>query len=350
MNKLILFLIIIISLPVSDLSGQTQINILNDSIWTYGLKGYPSEIPLTDKNYIFTGADGTPMTCIDKYTGKEIWKLNGPGYDRAYIHTIRDDQEGNIYFNGMRKNIYAVRKSDGTALWTHECQFDDDIFSNITIAESVLYINPAENNFLAISTAGKLLWKSQLPGVCFAYSIEDDQIYCQLKNGVYILDRESGKIQSKIIYDSVARMRFPFPPVSAENLLIVQRNDSIFCHDKNNKLKILWSLPGVNALVYENKSLYTYNDMTFQKVDIRNGKILWTLKGEFSWYLQPALYKSNLYLQTRHQFYIIDNMTGEVNFLSPFRFKSYTKPLIEDDKIYLGFGGKYLCTKNPVSK
>jgi outer membrane protein assembly factor BamB len=343
-------LIFILCITANLLKGQTAFDILNDTIWTYRIEKYPNELPLIDSNYIFVGADKSPIVCLDKKTGKENWKLdiNLSEYSKGFLHTIQDDRKGNIYFHGSSKDIFAVNKNTGKILWKHESKFDDDLFSKITISNDSIFINPHEPIFLAISTNGKVLWKRKLPSFCSGYTICGNEIYCQVIDGIYILNKKTGIIIKKKQVSFRSRSRFSNPPICIDNSVIVANSkDSVICFEKGS-LKFKWTLNNIKGIWRENKSVYVYNDTIFQKIDIENGQPKWSIKDDFGWYIQPTEQKSIVYLQTRHRFLILNDNTGKLLFNSSFPYKSYTKPLIENGIIYLGFTINFVATKNPI--
>lgn len=343
-----LFILVVFIAPAF---GQETFNILTHTLWNYSVeRAYPSFVPLIDGNSIFIGTDRSPVVCLDKRTGKEKWKLdiNLSDYPKGFIHPIQADKKGNIYFNGTSKDIFAVEKLTGKLLWKYEAKFDDDFFSRITVVGDTIFVNPCEAVFLAISTTGKLLWKARLDSYCQAYSVDEQKVYCQLMNGeLCVLDKGSGrKISSTKLF--AASYKFEFPQVINHNNTIILSNtrDSIVCLDKTT-LKAKWSLNNAKNLCIDNNSVYAYNDSTFYRINPINGKILWSISDNFNWQLYPTEYNLTLYLQTRRKFFIVNNVTGELLYLSKFPDKSYSKPIIENGIIYIGFSGMYMATRAP---
>lgn len=349
MRKLLLVFTFCISANL--IFGQKDSRIFNDTIWTYRIEKYQNRLPLIDSTSIFIGADNSPVVCLDKKTGKENWKLNVTiaEYRKGFVHTIRDDKRGNIYFHGSSKDVFAVRKNNGEVLWKYESIFDDDIYSRITILENTIYINPADSFFLAISTNGKLLWKTNLPSVCSGYEIDGNEILCQTTNGICILNRTNGKIvTTKKVFDNIPY--YTFPPICLNEFLLVGNSrDSLACLNRKS-FKREWTLTNVKNIWKEDNSVYVYNDTAFWKININSGQSEWSIKGDFNWPIQPTEYRGNLYLQTRYRFLILDSKSGKLLFESPFPFKSYTKPLIDNDTIYIGFTSNYIAVKNPIYK
>jgi outer membrane protein assembly factor BamB len=340
-------LLYIIALVFSTLIcfAQPYANLMSDTIWTYSIKGYPSEVPLLNSDAVYLGADASPFVCLDKETGKEKWRLDVTLSGKGFIHTVHD-HEGTVFTNGTSKNLIAMRKNDGKVLWTYECKFDDDLFSVITIADEVLYVNPLAAEFIALSIQGKLQWKTVLPDICLSYTVQNEMIYCQLSDGTYTLNRKNGKF-NKII-DVHTGNRSPFPPAFIENKLLVHYHDTLTCFDQKTYRK-LWSIDAIKGFSVQNNQVYAFSGRHFNKINLGNGKNLWQLEGDFAWYLQPSVFGSSVYIQTRHQFLIVDDLSGSLQFESNFPYKSYTKPLVEANRIYIGIGGKFVCVKNPMA-
>jgi outer membrane protein assembly factor BamB len=331
---------------------KTKINLLSDTLWTYSLNSLPSEIPLIDENFVFVGGDRAPVVCLDRTTGKEKWKLDVQieEYHKGFIHTIRDDKKGNIYFNGTSKNVLAVKKSNGHLNWKYETKFDDDIFAKIIVSNDTLFVNPVAPEFLALSTHGKEFWKTGLSSVCMGFVMDESRIFCMLGDGALcVLDRKNGKVINSF-QAFPSRGKFSVTPVTLNKSLVVcNGRDTVIGYDRNT-LKEKWMLTGMKAVYEDNKSVFTYNDTLFQRIDDHNGKTVWKMQGDFRWYLQPTIFGNFLYLQTRRFFYIIDNLNGRVLYFAGFPDKSYTKPQVKDGIIYVGFSGKIAAIKHPATK
>ncbi len=345
-----LYLPFILLLSVSGFAQNN--NILKDSLWSYSIHKYACELPLLDSSCVYVGADVAPITCLYKQTGKLKWKLDMDvrSYKKGFLHTIRDDHNGRIFFNGESNDLYAAEKATGKILWKYELKFDDDVCSRITILHDTVFINPAEPIFVAITTKGKIAWKTNLTSYCVGYAIDKNIIFCQLVNGGFcVLDRSSGKIIKSVSKGGRGEF-FTHPPCFFENTVVMGNDiDSVSSFDKNT-FERTWTIYDRKIHCSDNGNLYCYNDTLFIKLDPTSSNPVWRINGNFGWFLQPTVYNNKVYLQTRHRFYIINNETGELLYECPFNYKSYTKPIVENGIIYMGFTERYVAVKDPTFK
>ncbi|MDZ4757293.1 MAG: PQQ-binding-like beta-propeller repeat protein [Bacteroidota bacterium] len=349
LSKIQLCLLLLSSLAAN---AQEENSILKDSIWSYSIYKYPCELPLIDSNSVYLGADVSPITCLDKKTGKLKWMLDVELaiHKKGFLHTIVGDNKGRIYFNGTAKNLYAADKKTGKILWKFDLKFDDDVCTKISLFNDTLFLNPVNPIFIALTTAGKVAWATDLSKFCTGYTMDKSTIFCQLKGGGFcLLSRRNGKLL-KFVSETSRGEVFAHPPKYFDNTIVLgNERDSVRGLDKAT-FKTLWSLNGAIIQCADNEQLYIHNDTLFMKTDPRNGNQLWRIYGDFAWFLQPTVYKSKVYLQTRHRFYIIDNETGEILYECPFNHKSYTKPIVENGIIYLGYAENYVAVQDPTEK
>ena len=353
MKTLILHFIVLLLFTTYSVSGQRLLISPKDSIWTYPIKSYPNRVPLIDSSSVFVGAEGSPVACIDKKTGKEKWKVTVDlsDYTDGFLHNIVEDTKGYIYFIGTSKDIFAVRKTDGKIRWRYPATFNDDLLNNITIHNDSLFFNTAENTFMALSTSGKFLWNADLMSTCVGYTINNDKIYCLLQNGsICVLDKRDGtEIANRKIFKS-GDFSLSQPIIIDDIIVVNNKDNNTILGLSKTTLGTKWSLSNFSGVCSENQSVYAYNSSAFERIEPKTGKTIWSISGKyFNWFLQPTEYESVLYLQTRFNFYLINKENGKVVFSSEIEYKSYTKPIVEKTRIYLGYNNNYVAIKNPLT-
>jgi len=169
----------------SDYKGCLSAVRISDGqiIWTFpeagmtgGFDGHQAPIVVGDSVYIFVcnayWQYGNLFMRINKFNGTEIWRaqLNPSPSRGGYNNPIYDEDHDVFYvsesWNNESSNVYAIRRSDGQILWTHNFTTNRSIESTLSYHDNIVYVPlhnfDRQNGFYAAlnSNDGSLIWET----------------------------------------------------------------------------------------------------------------------------------------------------------------------------------------------
>lgn len=208
-----------------DLHNQRQ-------VWNIDLKEVTAP-PIIIENRLYISADTGMAGCIDRMTGKFIWRqwigsrsLAGPSYNDGIVYYPSDkgvlsglnDMTGDIifqinfdeplmskvavgdkvYLSGVGGGFFALDKKTGKALWAKE--FPWPIWTSPAIDENLVYMGDNGGYLHALdSSDGRTIWEFKSGGVIVSSPIivGDFILFASLDRNIYCLDKKSGLLVSK---------------------------------------------------------------------------------------------------------------------------------------------------------
>jgi len=128
------------------------LNMNGKVVWRFRCSevAYPPRLS-EDRERIFFGSRDNCIYCLNRKTGKFIWKFGTNGF--VWNIVVCNDR---IYASSYDNNIYAISEKTGKLLWKFatngpvNCSFAD---------EHRIYFGSWDCNFYCIDHSGKLLWK-----------------------------------------------------------------------------------------------------------------------------------------------------------------------------------------------
>lgn len=118
---------------------------------------------------------------------------------RDLRYTIASDDD-TLYVTGKEGRLYALDKTDGHRLWTHD--LETPISAGVTIQNGTLLVGTEDGHVLAIDAKSKeLLWSSSLQSELLHPPVTDGAVVvAQLSSGeLYVLDINTGDILWSIV-------------------------------------------------------------------------------------------------------------------------------------------------------
>ncbi len=208
-----------------DLHNQRQ-------VWNLDLKEVTAP-PIIIDNRLYISADTGMAGCVDRMTGKFIWRqwvgsksLAGPSYDDGVVYYPSDkgvlsglngmtgdiifqvnfDEPlmskaavgDKIYLSGVGGGFFALDKKTGKALWAKE--FPWPIWTSPAIDENLVYVGDNGGYLRALDNSdGRTIWEFRSSGVIVSSPIivGDFILFASLDKNIYCLDKKSGLLVSK---------------------------------------------------------------------------------------------------------------------------------------------------------
>ncbi|MCH7987843.1 MAG: PQQ-like beta-propeller repeat protein, partial [Planctomycetes bacterium] len=129
--------------------------------WSFQSGGWILGRPAVTDRHVVIGSQDKQMYCLEKQTGKVIWKL-GTG---SRVETGASIHNGIVYFCSCDGNLYSVEIHTGKSLWKFSADprredRPSPIYSVPIITDEAVYFAAGEGQVYSVDRAtGKLLWK-----------------------------------------------------------------------------------------------------------------------------------------------------------------------------------------------
>lgn len=319
--------------------------------WIYDFeKGYPTCNMVLDDGVLYFGSTKTEITKLDASTGKRIWESKVSLVRKGFIHPIASDKSY-LYFNGTQGNLYKVSKETGELIWTYEARFDDDVLCNIAIHKELLYVNTVDKDLLVLDKDGELVWRLFFGSPISTFVISKNKLYGNLRNGeLVVVDLKLKKMVKKIPLFSSSRGYY-MSVVNKRTLILSNSNDSIVGLNVKT-LKVKWTNEN-QILGLNSDGIIISNDREnnrLLRISPQTGETIWSIQASFGKkHLYSVLFDNKLYVQkSKRKFLVLNPKTGKILAISSLPFKTWTKPVITKEYMYLGKNGKVFKVKNPI--
>lgn len=121
-----------------------------ETIWNYQLKSFPyfSSPALSQKN-LFIGGRDKGMHCIDRVTGKQVWRFSA----RGRVDSSPVISKDKVVFGAMDGKLYLVSQKDGKEIISYE--IGEPISSTPAIVGTKIIVGCEDGNVYAFETKGK---------------------------------------------------------------------------------------------------------------------------------------------------------------------------------------------------
>ena len=121
-----------------------------ETIWNYQQKSFPYfSSPALSEKHLFIGGRDKGMHCIDRMTGKQIWRFSARGrIDSSPV--IASDK---VVFGSMDGKIYLVSNNDGKEVISYE--IGEPISSTPAVVGTKIIVGCEDGNVYAFETKGK---------------------------------------------------------------------------------------------------------------------------------------------------------------------------------------------------
>ena len=119
-------------------------------IWNYKPKSFPYfSSPALSSDYIFIGGRDKGMHCIDRVTGKQVWRFSARG--RIDSSPVISNEK--VVFGAMDGKLYLVSQNDGQEIVSYE--IGEPISSTPAIVGTKIIVGCEDGNVYAFETKGK---------------------------------------------------------------------------------------------------------------------------------------------------------------------------------------------------
>jgi len=243
-------------------------------------------------------------------------------------------EDGVVFFTSCDKNVYALDLESGEEIWRFSTQ--GALISAVIIHKDRLYTASFDGNVYALTKKGKLIWKFDAGDKLAAVpAIHEDRIYFGCRDGnIYAIDSD-GKLVWK------------FPTNGPIGSSVIVYKDVIYASSFDYNLyalsldgKLLWRFGTNNRLsgpVAGNGVIcFGCFDCNIYAVDT-GGKLAWkyTTNDAIPIGTYAEFFGDTLYIGSRdYNLYAVNN--GKLVWKFPTKNMIFTRPLIEDGRVYFG--------------
>ncbi len=317
--------------------------------------------------------------CIDPETGKLLWlnkyeldaKIN---YGQGHRSTPTIDED-KVYTLSREGDVRCHALYDGKLIWKYHLEAIDCVapewgYSGSPLIYKDRVILHAGGAAIAVAldkSNGSLRWKAEPAKGCYTTPVAmnwqgKDYILLYHEPALSFLDPETGKTLWDVETGKYATDMTVTTPVVYENYILattLKGRAGMVVQLTDDRPKRLWQGPAItsyqsNPIIY-NGHIYCYNGMPimnrgpFVCADLKTGETMWESMDIgcgtsifADGHIIALDIKGNLFLikPDPQEFRIISEFRGAI---PDVKKRTWTKPVIADDKLYLRHGNRLIC-------
>lgn len=303
-----LFILILIS---SGVAAQPQVQ------WRFKIKQPIFSSPIASEGVAYFGALDSTVYALDIATGSLKWKLRTNGEIRSNM-VLHNNQ---LFLAGGNGVLSCIDKNSGKALWRvifdgnalylaeRRYDFADYYHSSPLIANNIIYIGNSSGLMQTFrADNGELLWSFRVGDIIHSTAIIVKEKLCfgSYDGYVYALNVRDGSLAWK--FKSVGQQYFPkgefntSPATNGNTIFIGSRDFNTYALDVNggqanwNKVFLAWapSYTVRDTVVY----VGTSDDRLLLAFDARNGREIWKTNVKFNIFGNSVVTQKSLYVGT----------------------------------------------------
>lgn len=138
-----------------------------------------SSSPLIFDNAVIIGTYKGTLTALNVKNGKSLWvfKTKGP------IVSTPVADNGTVYFGSRDKNVYAVKRSDGSLVWSYLTSFP--VTADVSIAGGIIYVLSGKTVYAFDMQDKKLQWTFDSPSAASSVQSAEGRVYLGGSSGLF---------------------------------------------------------------------------------------------------------------------------------------------------------------------
>lgn len=308
---------------------------------------------------LYFGNSAGTIFCIEKKSGKEIWKHQAGGAMVSQPLVAG----GLVVFQTRDNKISALQAGSGKPSWTYEFNRPsphtwgwDYYDASPVLAGSQVLVGTGDNHLYALSlTDGRLLWKFATGDKIRATPlVNDGKVYLPSFDGfLYVLDAANGKEDAKFETEGVQHYTTVYgwdrtslissPALGGSDLVFGSRDGGLYCINAKT-LERKWrftygaSWVGSSPAIDGYRAYVGWSDaLVISAVDINTGEEVWKYNGGSYFYSTPAVDAAHVYIGSFNgKVYAFDKQTGEVRWEYQTGGSVLSSPVLDDGLLYIG--------------
>jgi outer membrane protein assembly factor BamB len=292
--------------------------IAGEIAWKYQSNSAITSSPVFSDGIIYTGC-GSSLVALDT-SGKEVFRFKTQGSIKCRAAV----DNNNIYFQSGDGCLYCLDKKSGKEVWKTKLDSNnllqlydywDYYQSSPLISENTLYVGSSDSYLYAIdSKTGKEIWKFKtLHIIRSSPVVKDGLVYFGSFDGnFYAVNDKSGELvwKYKIEKPNYSRMGE------------IQSS----------------------ALVYDGKVIFGSRDGILHTLDANTGKEIRNYSHEGSWVISTPVLSGSLIVSASSDAHFVDALdikTGKESWRYNTKFNVFSSPIVYDGVVYCGEGNAY---------
>lgn len=309
---------------------------------------------------LFVGADNYYMYCLDKKTGKLLWrfKTGGPIDTSPAIHNDK------LFIGSFDGNMYCLDVNDGSVIWS--TNVGTEIESSPAVFNDNVYFGATDGKVYALKVSdGSIVWKYDTgDGIKFstAPAIYENKVYIASYNSfVYSLDAKTGKPLWKA---KTGAAMYSSPAVSKGRVIIGNSDKNVYAFDADDG-SVIWTYTTGHEIysspAIANGKVYIGSlDNKLYCLDFENGNKIWEFdsfqlaiwikKGKHTGIINsPAVINGYVYSAALSKsIFALDANTGELVWNFP--DGRYSLAVADDNTLYVAGVKRLIAFENKLDK
>jgi orotate phosphoribosyltransferase len=282
----------------------------------------PKSTPLLVGDHLYMGTESGKMCCIDRKTGKAVWKFDTKTHHPKGIWSSPAHHDGKIFFGAYNGIAYCLDAKTGEEVWRNPCAEFIGSSPLIVPEKGMMYLGlehqrprqMGSNAAFNIKTSERVWERAQKKyqhGSAAYYAPKNLVIFGNADHDVTAYDADSGKLIWK--HETIRSIKYP-PAIDEERKLVVATS-----FDGNIYI--------LDAETGKRKAAIETNDICYTTPLITNGKIF------------AGSGDRHLYVIDANNFKLIEKIDMHA--------RVYSSPKLIDGLVMFGTGGGRLVEINP---
>jgi len=307
-------------------------------LWTFRCSDAVEGAPAIVGNRVFVAAMDGHLYCLDRDSGKEIWRTRLGPMKASPAHA-----QGRVYIGNVDGKVYAIDADSGKKLWSFET--GGEITSGANFYKDRLLIGSHDSTLYCLSHDGKKLWEYKIDGPINGSPavVEDRTFVAGCDSVLHAVDARTGKVIRTVELHGQAGAT---AAIHGDLAVVGTMANQVVAIDWRNGQK-LWSFEArrrqlpfyASAAVDDERVVVGSRDKKIYALNPKNGEEVWSFVTAGQVDASPIICSNRIYagcLSRDGDFYVLDRTTGRQ--LQHLELESAVtgSPAVVDDRLIVG--------------
>ena len=297
--------------------------------------GWANIYGISDENLF---RENTQKSIMEKNRGDLIWVYENDDNilgDAIYSDPIIED--GVLYFTSWAGDVVALDVNSGESKWNKNIGFS--CVSSPTYYNDNIYVGSNNGLYVLDKDNGRIIWKRDISSISSKPVVINDVVYCGSYDGfVYAIDSSNGDE----IWSFKTNSEVYSSPVVDKNILFVGSSDNVFYAIDKNDGNMLWSYdsdgPISSSPIVNDGFVYFGSwDSNLYAVDIKSGELIWKFTAGWGIDSSPTIKEDTVYFGSKdNNLYALDKKNGELKWIFTTDAGISSSPIVYGGYVFFG--------------
>jgi outer membrane protein assembly factor BamB len=288
--------------------------------------------PIIVGERVLFGACDRFLYCLDKKTGKLVWKFRCGGVVNSPIQ-----KDGVVYFGSYDNNVYAVDMG-GRLVWKFETR-DKAAYKPVVFMDMICVGSKDRHMYALDIRTGRLRWKFETHGrVSAQASVHKDMLlFGSSDKNLYALDRNGRRCWKFATQGHVS------VPVVHNGIVYFTSMDHYIYAIRLSDQRLLWRYRAMlsfasmtKATIHGDSAYFPSRDYYLYKLAL-DGRLQWKFKTSHMTHSNPLVHEGVVYFGSDDDyFYAVDSETGRLLWKYKTQGPVLSDPAMDGGMIYFG--------------